>query len=120
MRGSRYLRLRRLAYALGASIAAFAAMGIGISGVLLAWAVAKELDPPVFSGTASSLVNTGGFIGAALLQPLVGWILDVSLALPAATGYQRAAMLLAPVAAAGAVAAFRLPETHARNAAPML
>jgi len=105
----------RLPY--GASLAAFALMGIGISGVLLAWAIAKEINPPQLSGTATSLVNTGGFLGTALLQPAVGLILDLSAALPPAEGYRRAALLLVLVAAAGAAAAFRLPETHARNVA---
>jgi sugar phosphate permease len=99
----------------GASLAAFALMEIGISGVLLAWAVAKELNPPELSGTATSLVNTGGFLGTALLQPAVGALLDLSAALPPAEGYRRAALLLALVAAVGAAAAFRLPETYARG-----
>ena len=58
------------------------------------------------------MVNTGGFIGVALLQPLVGWMLDLSGAAPALEDYRRAALL---VALTRVVAAFRMPETRCRN-----
>lgn len=98
-----------------ASLAAFILMGMAMSGSVLCWALAKELNPPSLSGTATSLVNTGGFIGTALLQPAVGWILDLSAAAPVLEGYRRAAGVLALVALIGAVAAFRLRETRCRN-----
>jgi len=100
---------------LAAAIAAFFLMGAGISGATLAWALAKELNPPALSGTATSLVNTGGFLGTALFQPLVGWVLDRSGAGVALDGYRNAAALLAFIALSGVVAAFRLRETHCRN-----
>ena len=86
-----------------------------MSGAVLCWALAKELNPPLLAGTATSLVNTGGFLGTALLQPMVGWILDLSAAAPVLVGYRRAAGLLALVALLGVVAAFRLRETRCRN-----
>jgi sugar phosphate permease len=100
---------------LAASLAAFTLMGIGISGVVLSWALAKELNPPSLSGTATSLVNTGGFLGTALFQPMVGWILDHGGAAPVLDSYRRAAGLLAVIALIGVVAAFRLRETRCRN-----
>jgi sugar phosphate permease len=54
----------------------FALMGLGASGFTLTWASAKEVNPPALSGMATSVINTGGFLGAAILQPLVGWALD--------------------------------------------
>jgi sugar phosphate permease len=98
-----------------ASLAAFFGMGVGMSGAVLCWALAKELNPPALSGTATSLVNIGGFLGVAILQPVVGWILDRSAGAPALVGYQKAAGLLALVALIGVVAAFRLRETRCRN-----
>jgi sugar phosphate permease len=97
------------------SIAAFAAMGIGISGASLAWALAKELNPPALSGTATSLVNTGGFLGTALFQPLVGWVLDHFRAGATLEAYRSAAAVLAAIALFGVVAGFRLRETGCRN-----
>lgn len=98
-----------------ASLALFAFVGLSIGNSVLCWAVAKEVNPPALAGTATSLVNTGGFLGAALLQPAVGWILDRSADVPQAEAYGRAAGLLAGVALAGVVAAFLLRETHCRN-----
>jgi sugar phosphate permease len=98
-----------------ASMAVFAGMGLGISGAITCWALAKENNPPALSGTATSLVNGGGFIAVALLQPSVGWIIDHSSGAPVLDAYRSAATLLAAVALAGVLAAFCLRETHCRN-----
>jgi sugar phosphate permease len=58
------------------SYSLFALMGLGASGFTLTWASAKEVNPPALSGMATSVVNTGTFLGAAILQPLVGWVMD--------------------------------------------
>jgi len=100
---------------LAASLAAAALMGVGIAGASLAWALAKELNPPALAGTATSLVNTGGFLGTALFQPLVGWVLDRIDAGVALDGYRIAAAVLAAIALAGVAAAFRIRETRCRN-----
>jgi sugar phosphate permease len=54
----------------------FALMGLGAAGFTLTWASVKEVNPPALSGMATSVINTGGFLGAAVLQPLVGWAMD--------------------------------------------
>jgi hypothetical protein len=51
-------------------------MGLGAAGFTLTWACAKEVNRHALSGMATSLVNTGAFLGAAILQPLVGWAID--------------------------------------------
>jgi sugar phosphate permease len=58
------------------SYALFALMGLGAAGFTLTWASAKEVNPPALSGMATSVVNTGTFLGAAILQPLTGWVMD--------------------------------------------
>lgn len=100
---------------LWASMSVFAGMGLGISGAVTCWALAKEHNPPELSGTATSLVNGGGFIGVALLQPAVGWIIDHSGGMPPLEAYRGAAALLGAVALAGVLAAFGLRETRCRN-----
>ena len=90
-------------------------MGIGISGASLAWALAKELNPPALAGTATSVVNTGGFLGTALFQPMVGWVLDRAGTGAPLDAYRVAAALLAAIALCGVVAAFRIRETRCRN-----
>lgn len=54
----------------------FGIMGFTGSGFVLTFAAAKEIMNPSLSGMAVSVVNTGGFIGTALSQPLFGYLAD--------------------------------------------
>ncbi|MDO9534429.1 MAG: MFS transporter [Bacillota bacterium] len=49
--------------------------GSGSSSTILP--LAKEVNEPTFSGIALSVVNIGPFAGMAVLQPLLGYILDL-------------------------------------------
>ncbi len=51
-------------------------LGLGMSGGNLNVACGKEVNPPSMTGMVAGIVNSGSFIGAALLQPLFGWVLD--------------------------------------------
>ncbi len=97
----------------GLSLASFLLLGFGAGGLSVTWACAKELNRPELAGTATSFVNTAGFLGTALLQPLVGWVLDAS-----GGDYRRAVLVLGAAALAGVVAAFFIPETHCRHIRP--
>lgn len=59
-----------------ASYALFALLGLATAGFSLTWACAKEVNPPMLSGMSTSVTNMGSFAAAALLQPLVGWVMD--------------------------------------------
>jgi predicted MFS family arabinose efflux permease len=59
-----------------ATLGWFLLMGLLIPGFTLSWTIAKEANPPQYSGIATAVVNTGIFLGAGILQPLVGWVLD--------------------------------------------
>jgi sugar phosphate permease len=52
-------------------------IGFGTSGVLLAFACIRDTIHPSIRGTASGLVNMGMFVGAAIAQPLFGYLLDL-------------------------------------------
>lgn len=54
----------------------FALLGVVTAGFSLTWACAKEVNPPLLSGMSTSVTNMGSFLAAALLQPLVGWVMD--------------------------------------------
>jgi len=105
------------------SYALFTAMGVATASFTLTWACAKEVNPPQLSGMSTSVTNMGGFLGGALLQPLVGWVMDLSwngtmrdgVRLYAAGDFKFGLLLLAAVAWFGAMAAWRLRETHCRN-----
>jgi len=61
-----------------AGMAWFALMGFSCGSFILTYAGAKEVVVPALSGMAIALVNTGLFLGAAIVQPLFGWIMDLS------------------------------------------
>ncbi|MBI3481052.1 MAG: MFS transporter [Nitrosomonadales bacterium] len=54
----------------------FVLMGLGAAGFTLTWSSVKEVNPPALSGMSTSVINTGAFLGTAILQPLVGWAMD--------------------------------------------
>jgi len=90
-----------------ASLAWFLLMGLLIPGFTLSWTLAKEANAPQYSGIATSVVNTGIFLGAGVLQPLVGWVLDHARASgAAASAWDRAIALLAAAALLGLAMTF--------------
>lgn len=100
-----------------------AAMGLFTASLTLSWACAKEVNPPLLSGMATSVVNVGVFLGPALLQPLVGWAMDRTwqgameggARVYAAADYRQGLWILAAVAASGALATLFVRETGCRN-----
>jgi predicted MFS family arabinose efflux permease len=93
--------------------------GFSSSGFCLAWACAKEVNQPRYAGMAVSVANTGGFLAAGILQPLVGWVLDTttggvpqSAALPE---FRWALAVLMSFALIGLAGALFIRETRCRN-----
>ncbi|MBK9115823.1 MAG: MFS transporter [Betaproteobacteria bacterium] len=99
---------------LAATLAWAFLMGLLIPGFTLSWAVAKEVNRPEHSGMATSVVNLGIFLGAGILQPLVGWLVDRARAAGAADPWQDAMLLLAGSAAFGAAATWFVRERSVR------
>jgi predicted MFS family arabinose efflux permease len=99
--------LLQVAWPLWATLSWFFVMGLLIPGFTLSWTIAKEANPPQYSGIATSVVNLGIFLGTGILQPWVGWILDQGRAAGDLAGaWERGIGLLAAAAAVGAVMAF--------------
>ncbi|MET0507098.1 MAG: MFS transporter [Burkholderiaceae bacterium] len=96
---------------LWATLAWFLLMGLLIPGFTLSWTIAKETNPPQYSGIATSVVNTGIFLGAGILQPLVGWVLDLGRASGDATAAWDRALLLLSGAALFALLATLVPAS---------
>jgi hypothetical protein len=59
-------------------IALVVVTGLATGSVIVGFAFAKESVPPRFSGTVSGLYNMGSMLGAIILQPLIGWLLDLN------------------------------------------
>jgi sugar phosphate permease len=89
---------------LPATLAWFALMGLLIPGFILTWAVAKDVNRPEHSGIATAVVNVGIFLGAGILQPLVGTLLDRGRARGDLAGaWDSGILLMAGAAAFGAL-----------------
>jgi MFS family permease len=71
-------------------------IGVGGGGAMLAFDGARMANPAHRSGTASGVVNMGGFTAAVLIQLLVGAVLQAVSFLPAGQAYRWA---FAPVLA---------------------
>ena len=92
-------------------------MGTVVSGFSLSWACAKEVNAPAYAGMATSVANLGGFVAAGILQPLVGWVLDVT-AGGAGRGsgdFTAALSVFAVFTAMGLAGALFIRETRCRN-----
>jgi MFS family permease len=109
--------LSGLAAVPGMSYALCVLMGLSVCGMTISWACAKEVNSPLYSGIAISLVNTSGFLAVGLLQPLVGWLIDRAAggAGPAGAHYLPGMVLLAACAGIALVAALFMRETGCRN-----
>lgn len=101
----------------GATYLICALMGFSVTGFTLSWACAKEVNRPRYSGVATSLANTGGFLAAGLLQPLVGWVLDAGGEGRAYTAesFRPALYVLVSFTLVGLAGALFIRETRCRN-----
>jgi MFS family permease len=98
-------------------------LGLGASGFVLTYAAVKEVCAPSSAGMAIALVNTGLFLGAAIMQPVFGWVLDLTWDGQLADGLRRYAWvdyrnglwLSFGFAVLAVLAATRVRETHCRN-----
>lgn len=98
-------------------------INIGASPIFMGLAYAREVNPPAFAGMAAGVVNVGSYIGAGLMQPLVGYILETSSGTNVINGvkvYSLEAFQLGFICCACAmfiawVATLMMKETHCKN-----
>jgi len=101
----------------------YALLGLTAGGFVVGSAAAKEVVSPGVAGMAIALVNTGLFLGAAIMQPAFGWVLDLTWDGTLLDGvrhysqadYRNGLWLSAGFALMALVAALSLRETHCRN-----
>jgi hypothetical protein len=100
----------------------FSAVGFVAGGFVVTYAAAREVCRPASAGMAIALVNTGLFLGAAIMQPAFGWMLDLTWDGTMADGLRRYEMadyrnglwLSFGFAALAFVAGLRIRETRCR------
>jgi sugar phosphate permease len=108
---------------LWAVYALFFAMGVVGGAFVLTWPIGREVNPPALAGIAVSVVNLGGFLGAALTQGPIGALLDARWMGAVADGaraypveaYRAAFAVCAAFGLAATLLSFLLRETRGRN-----
>lgn len=107
-----------------ASLSLFFLLGFFVTGYTITLAVAKEVNPRALSGRATGVVNTAPFLGGALLQPLVGLVMDCAAAGPVSNAgirsygagdYRLGFAVLSIFLAVGLLGAMRVRETYCRG-----
>jgi sugar phosphate permease len=87
--------------------------------VVIGFTVAKEMFPLSIAGTATGLVNFFPFMGGAVFQPVLGYLLDLQGKAGGdytVTGYRHAFLALFFCAVAGLISAFFIRETMGDDA----
>jgi MFS family permease len=98
-------------------------VGLASGSVTIGFAFAKESLPSRFAGTVSGVYNMGSIIGAMILQPAIGWILDLSWRGTMAGGvriyplaaYRSGFVLIITISILSALAIGFTAETHCRQ-----
>jgi MFS family permease len=101
----------------------FAFLGFSASGFVVGYAAVKEVCVPTSAGMAVALVNTGVFLGAAIMQPLFGWIIDQTwngvmdgaVRIYAWADYANALWASVIFAAFALLVSFKVRETNCKN-----
>ena len=101
----------------------FSLLGLAAGGFVVGYGAAKEVVPPGVAGMAIALVNTGLFLGAAILQPAFGWAMDLGWDGTIADGIRRYSLadyrnglwLSLDFALVGLLGALFVRETRCRN-----
>lgn len=90
----------------------FFVMGLSCSGFVLTWAIGKEVNDPAYAGISTGTVNMGGFLFAAIIQPLIGYFLKETYTI---TSYNRAFLVCLVAAGISLVFILFIKETNCKN-----
>ncbi|SHJ49536.1 MFS transporter [Tepidibacter formicigenes] len=91
-------------------------LGFTCSAFVLGWACSKEINPPEIAGISTSVVNIGGFFGAAIVPPLLGKVFDkFGGTLSSIELYHKAFLYCFISAIIGFVFTFFIKETNCKN-----
>ncbi|KAB3532417.1 MFS transporter [Alkaliphilus pronyensis] len=94
----------------------FFILGFTCSTFVLGWACGKEVNHPAIAGISTSIVNIGGFLGGAVLPPILGWVFDTyGGQLEATVLFQKAFLYCFIFVAIGFVFTFLVKETNCKN-----
>ncbi|MBS4538101.1 MFS transporter [Clostridium sp. D2Q-11] len=103
---------------LGFMYVLFFLMGLTSSGFVLSWACGKEVNPEKYAGVSTSIANMGGFLFAAIIQPIIGFVLEQSDGaggVYSVEAYNKAFMVCLVVIIISLVSLFLIKETNCKN-----
>lgn len=100
--------------------------GLSNTGVGVSYAVAGEINPRIVAGTSIAFANMASILIAAILQPIVGRVLDLSwdgtmsngIKVYSVTGYQEAMLSLPICLVIGVLFSLLVKETHCKLVEP--
>ena len=98
-------------------------VGLACGSVTLGFAFVKESVPSRFAGTVSGVYNMGSILGVMILQPAIGWLLDLSwrgtiaggVRIYALAAYRSGFVLIIAFSILSALAIGFTTETHCRQ-----
>ncbi|MDP2840478.1 MAG: MFS transporter [Syntrophales bacterium] len=98
-------------------------VGLTCGSVTIGFAFVKESVPSRFAGTVSGLYNMGSVLGTMILQPAIGWLLDLSwrgtiaggVRIYALAAYRSGFVLIIAFSILSALAIGFTAETHCRQ-----
>jgi sugar phosphate permease len=98
-------------------------LGFSASAFLISYPLCKEVNRPDIAGTATGTLNIAGMLGAAVLQPLTGYVLDIHWTGQMVSGtrvypqsaYYIGLMLCVIMSAIGVLGVLLSKETNCRN-----
>lgn len=94
----------------------FFVLGFSCPIYVLGWACSKEVNHPAIAGISTSIVNIGGFLGGAVLPPLLGKVFDTfGGQLPPLELYHKAFLYCWIFTLAGFLFVFTVKETNCKN-----
>jgi sugar phosphate permease len=123
---SSWLAMLYLPWGAGADgLLLYGMLGLSAGGFVVGYPAAKEILPPAVSGMAIALVNTGLFLGAAIMQPAFGWAMDLTwdgtlvdgVRIYAWGDYRNGLWLSFGFSVLALLASLRIRETYGRNIA---
>jgi sugar phosphate permease len=101
----------------------FGLLGFCTGGFIVTFGAAKEIVAPNIAGMGIAVVNTGSFLGAAIIQPAFGALMDLTwngtivngVRKYSASDYNNGLMLCYALAVMAVASSFYLRETYCRN-----
>jgi sugar phosphate permease len=93
-------------------------IGFSTSSFVLSWPCGKEVNDPKAAGISTSIVNMGGFLGSAILPPIMGKTIDIyTKTMSIQQTYQKSFLVAIVFVSIALIASLVIKETNCKNVA---